>query len=151
MYFHRLHNGSLLAVANAVPVVTPISQGDSHYWTYTVLTTDSLSGSPLVDLLFVLTVSEGQCDLYVTDPSGKVWNDAVLKNDGWLFVNRTSMGGAVNSSVQYGVWHLQVVVVAADVYALSVSETRRTQLLPSVATPVGGVNGSTALAMNVFA
>ena len=144
-----------------------ISRGDSHYWTYEVSPSNPLTGSPLLDLLLVLQVSDGLVDLYITDPSGAVSNSATYASTGALYTNRSVGSSApVNSSqVLYGVYSLQVYCVQSDVYTLSASMTQRQQLTATdggvasagassaLLNSVGGVvvNGSVGLVLSTFA
>ena len=148
------------SLSNGRPVQAAISQGESHYWTYVVSPADPLTGSPLLDLLFVLQVSSGLVTLQLTDPSGAAASSGTYASTGALYTNRSS------SAVLYGVYSLQVYCVQSDVYTLSVSMTRRQQLActegglasagasTALLNSVGGVavNGSSAaLLLNTFA
>ena len=139
-------------LTNGVPVIVPINQGDTHYWSYTVSPSDPLTGSPLLDLVFVLQVSEGYCDLYITDPMGVMTTSATYSDDGVLYTNRSGTATSINAngSIAYGAYSVQVYGVANDVYTLSVSMTQRLQLVTGVANRVGGINGSTQLVASTF-
>ena len=155
------------SLTNGQPVEVAISQGQSHYWTYAVSPSDPLTGSPLLDLLFVLQVGDGQVDLSVTDPSGGVSRSATYSTTGALYTNRSNTGNIAvkDSQVLYGTYTLQVFCAQSDVYTLSVSMQRRQQLTATnggvassgassaIANGVGSiaVNGSAALVLNTFA
>jgi hypothetical protein len=136
-------------LSNGLPVSLSISQGDTQYWTYVVSPSDPLTGSPLLDLLFVLQLSSGQIALQVTDPSGATSSSATFSSTGALFTNRSSAAGGVGqngSAVLYGVYTLQLYCAQSDVYTLSASMTRRQQLTAAD----GGVasSGASSTALN---
>ena len=143
-----LHLGAL---TNGVPATTAISQGDSHYWTFAVSANDSITGSPLVDLIFVLQNAEGQCALFVTAPDGTQTASQLAGANGAMYNNQSANATSSSSKpVLYGQYTVQVYAIASDTYTLSSSMTRRQQLQSSATQSVGGVAGSTALTLSTY-
>ena len=132
------------ALQNGVGVTVAITQGDSHYWTFAVLASDPNVGSSLTDLLFVLTDSDGQTALYVSDSTGARYSSLLTAaTNGLLFTNQTDPATGVlrvgaTAAIAYGVYSVQVYGISSDTYTLSATLTQRTLLTSGLVTPLQG-------------
>ena len=129
---------------NGVGVTVAILQGDSHYWNFLVLPGDPNTGTALTDLVVVLSDSDGQTALYVTDVTGTRYSSSLASpTNGLLFTNQTDpatngLRTGVSGFIQYGVYSIQVYGISADTYTLSATLSQRTVLTSGQVTQLQG-------------